>query len=384
MTYIESVKWVETEPTIRRRSLSPGLEEVAELGKLEAHHGAFEAHHGAYRVFPEALMPNQRSYNKVHAKVTLALAVPPGMHAIVNLKSFDPINMLHYEFNPDEGDNYGALVNWHNSLRFDASIPKTFPQHDDNTAQVQYYYGAINPAHAGDNYILAVHPNAVGLNSIRLTANKLNLERRHNDGGWVHLDENMESGILEVWRTLNVECDTMLYIDAPVPFVTPLITPPSPSDYLTGLVKEGLADACVVTKIFTPNPNQAPSPGRNPLTWIHEGWLLNGAPGVHSGRNISGNSHFFWTVRAVVSSRAPSGPRHNHLGTFYCGHNTIVLWYARIKEWLEEKGANLSGGAFDEIMQYIMLHEIGHVLLEGANTDHAFGGVIARCKKFAT
>ena len=276
------------------------------------------------------------------------------MHAIVRLKSFDPINKLH-EFNPDKGDNYGNLVSWHHNIRFDTSIPKTFSQHDDNTAKVQYYYGAISPAHAGDNYILAAHPNVSGLNSIRLRPSG-NLERLNNNGDWVLLNENMESGILEVWRTLNVECDSMQYVDAPWPWTSPVISPPTPATYLGGFVRDELARACVVTKSFLPNPTQPPR-GNNPLTSTQRGYLLTGSNPLHSGRDISGNSHFFWAVRAVVSSRAPSGPGHNHVGTFYLGNNTIVLWHAWIKKWIEEKGENLSGGDFDILMRRFMLHE---------------------------
>ena len=68
----------------------------------------------------------------------------------------------------------------------------------------------IDPAHAGDNYIVAVHPNSETLSKYRFkSTNGKILQRPNNSGGWVNLVQTMQTEMLTVWRTLWIELDQM-------------------------------------------------------------------------------------------------------------------------------------------------------------------------------
>ena len=95
--------------------------------------GKLEAYGTGYRVFPEKQTSSQPfTDNKVHAKVTLAYAIPAGLTGTVFVKWFDPDNPLAVDKNDPEGDNQnrpndndGDFYDGHTAkLVFDGSKPQ--------------------------------------------------------------------------------------------------------------------------------------------------------------------------------------------------------------------------------------------------------------------
>jgi len=375
VTRISSVEWVTTSPTKHSFTAPNGNTEGYELGKLEAYGDG-------YRVFPESqtssqVVPN----NKVHAKVTLAAAVPAGMKGTVHLKSFDPDNPLGVDQNDQEGndqnrpnDNYGELVDWYDVLVFDGSKAKRHTSHDSNTAAVQYYYGALcgssndTDVHVGDDFILAAHPNEGIVDNFRFKpSDGKTLEFQNSNGEWTTLDNGdpnhaHQTSVLTVWRTLNVECDVMKYYPGTTNSGT-IITPPNPATFF-GLAREELAKACVVINAILPSePNYPtinvtqPPTGHNPMTEI-EMLTIYGTSVVGSGRDIYGNSPEYWTVRIVMASE------YENFGGFLPNYNTIVIYYETIKNEVNNvwnPGYPKETVTPASYTEHVILHEFCHL-----------------------
>jgi len=156
-----------------------------------------------------------------------------------------------------------------------------------------------------------------------------------------------------------------------------IVTPPDPANYLGGFVAEQLARACVVTKVYMPNSNQPPTKGTSMTvadvmevtkTRVKAGSsppVLELDPtNTTSGRDIYGNSPDFWTVRIVMVSAY-----QNYGGFFVIGGNTIIICYAAI----EASYPNASADTINTAIQQILLHEVGHVLMD---RDHAANGLM--------
>ncbi len=118
---------------------------------------------GGMRCFPEKDSPNANSVNsQINAKVTLVAPVPTDMWGTVHLAWFDPDNPL----GPAAGggaantihDNYGNI-----KFADPAMSTLTFKTATDTryqSATMEFSDSSSNySAHAGDNYIVAVHPN---------------------------------------------------------------------------------------------------------------------------------------------------------------------------------------------------------------------------------
>ena len=195
---IESVKWAEQgEPN------SPNL-----VAKLEPHDGAF-------RAFPEKATPNSPNYNIVVVLITLAIKPPDYMQGIkVYTAWFDPNNPKGSTktHNPD-----GSIIS-------PSNIPNTANTVRDNHGKINMSnntvtFGAngkvgakgftITSAYAGDNYIVAVHPNEGTVNAYRFKDDGKTLERPDGND-WKDLKKELQTKILTVWRTLWLELDSMM------------------------------------------------------------------------------------------------------------------------------------------------------------------------------
>ncbi len=214
----------------------------------------------------------------------------------------------------------------------------------------------ITQANAGDNYIIAVHPNSSGLTSYRFDEDDETLEYydpKQDETQSLQIGR-YQTSTLTVWRTLNVECDTMEYYPGATDTGT-VITPPDPSQYLDDFVASELARACVITSVYTPNTHQPPV-GHNPMT-DEEYDLIHGRINSGSGRDILGNTPLFWTVRIVMASKK----RDNVIGAFNSGTNTILMRYETMKElWSNATAENLG-----MVIRWGLLHEIAHCLIDG-------------------
>ena len=382
---VEEVAWVERSETI---TADPETLAAVNLAKLEAFGDG-------HRTFPEKRGPDTLDafgnivespwYNGIEAKITLAVVIPDRMWGSVYVAWFDPDNPIGSQKTPPgpQGigfrDNWGYITisNYNPRIEFNAG-------EKDKTKRF-----TIFSAHAGDNYIVATHPNTGVVEKYVFLS-----QDQHNNshygivgrtllypepsvffGDYTELPQALQTSVLTVWRTLNVECDVMKYhppgtalnpTEPPNPaefFVpgTPGISPLPPPD-----VTAQLARACVVINAILPSTSTAPTlnvtqppTGSNPLN-LEAGEEMNM---LNKGRDLYGNSQKFWTVRIIMSSS------NNGSGVFYWGEkmNTIVINYEFIKPHVTNWNSNPSHSTEKvtehDFAAHVILHEICHLLI---------------------
>ena len=232
----------------------------------------------------------------------------------------------------------------------------------------------ITSAHAGDNYIVVGDPSMDLLNRYEFgcdgtslialagTMDELIQGVTHPDHPiWHHPQTTgthaSTTPILTVWRTLNVECDVMDYLDMQTS--TPIDGIPVSHALLTAASEE-LARACIVINDLTPpedtNTNPNPAIKRQDGTWA---WI--DPEDVDVGRDVlfkETNTSAFWSVR-IVSVPVYYDQASNPLGAakFRKGDNQIVIYYENVKNFSLNNNIDI-----DVILKYFLLHEIGHAL----------------------
>jgi len=278
VTAIASVEWVTRSESGTR---NPGTSTAADLAKLEAHDGA-------YRTFPEKTEPDtfgsngnivtaSTNYDKVEVRVSLAAAIPTGMTGSIRFKIFDPKNaqaeISPSVFLPDPDDNYGTMT-------FSNGGNTHYVYNSDGTYFSKGF--AIDLAHAGDNYIVAAHPNGGVLNNYRFYTKEDAIATGYNPNnlplnkvatslmnpnlnvtttslgnppvGYAFLTTDTyqkyhQTSVLTVWRTLWVELDQMEAPDSLIPEYAGMSQPPKPD---ISLVKDAMEAACVDVREATP------------------------------------------------------------------------------------------------------------------------------------
>ncbi|MBR2005982.1 MAG: hypothetical protein IKK39_05905 [Thermoguttaceae bacterium] len=200
----------------------------------------------AQRIFPEKIFlddngnlagQSQMLVNQVNAKVELTHPIPQGMTGTVYLQYYDPVNtngsIRQIPQNADGSyvtvggrrDNNGVMT-WLGISS--AKVELTFTS-DDAYYQTKTF--RVSLAHAGDNVILAAHPNDCLDDVYRL--DDYYFFSILASPYWPKTSpyyETLISPQLNVWRTLWVECDQMYYrpdannpetrIEAPKPEIT--------------------------------------------------------------------------------------------------------------------------------------------------------------------
>ena len=330
------------------------------------------------------------NYDKVEARITVSQTIPDDMWGNVYVAWFDPDNpqgstKTPATNGPGTRDNHGSIKISDNNpcVTFDANT-----NHKGRGFQFIPISGGVgHAAHAGDNYIVAAHPNSGVANKYRFQPDGETLERP-DGSSWAVLDlanpKKLQTKVLTVWRTLNIECDVMKYYPGSTNTGTP-IEPPSPATLLSSFVAAELARASVVTKVYAPNNSQPPI-GHNPITNAEINNILPSRqiPGTNppqweidptnttSGRDIKGNSPDYWAVRIVTASSYT----HYHYGDFNPGYNTTIIYYQeiidKIKLW------NITGqspliseteAVYIESTSQTLLHELGHVLIDDSHAS---------------
>ena len=350
---IQSIQWLSRSASGTRGAGTPA----------EAHLAKLEAHGGAYRTFPEKTEPSPTSpnYDKAEARVTITPAIPTDMEGTVHVALFDPNNPIGSTEIPTT-DGHGVRDNHGSMSVSDGNNVVTL-----NAGETIKSKGfAISPAHAGDNYIVAVHPKA-GIASQYVFVD----EQHHNTsnyygtigqtllcqypsftfGDFAELPAALQTKTLTVWRTLNVERDVCVWPGRPNNNNGELLAP------LDGFVATELALACVVTQEFTPNPN----PGPTIKAEVND---AEERTAVQTGRDISGNCHEFWTVRILTASK-----NGTDYGGFSPGANGISITYAGIKGLVDAWNVANPNDTADltTIIRRTVLHEIGHLLMDGVH-----------------
>ena len=178
------------------------------------------------RCFPEQDSPNASVNDQIDVKVTLAAPVPTGMTGTVHLAWFDPDNPKGSTKTPATNgkgtrDNHGSIKFVNSPTNLLTLTFSTTTNAQTQLARMQFVKIPGGPlgadaAHAGDNYIVAAHPNknppgtAGIVDTWRFKSDGVTLEYPVGDGTvWKTLDGNHQTDLLTVWRSLWVERDAM-------------------------------------------------------------------------------------------------------------------------------------------------------------------------------
>jgi hypothetical protein len=293
-------------------------------------------------------------------ELTFTLEAAATANTTLYFKIFDPDNFIGLGNNDNNAaswlgdDNYATLTTTTGSITIaegQTSVYLTviaYPSGYTGTKETGNNTTiVIDAAHAGDNFIVVVDTEQAKTNGATLGTTETT---RYTESHGYY-----QSELLTVWRTLNVELDVATWTGMPA---GDLKAP------LDGLVEEELARACIVTKEFLPNNTAAPTVNSQ-ITQAQTDLICS--DNVGSGRDISGNSAEFWTIR-IVTVPAYGIPLHaDALGAFTPNQNTIEICYDKIKDVVDNWNTNNDPDVdlMDNIRRTV-LHEICHVLINGA------------------
>ena len=242
---------------------------------------------------------------------------------------------------------------------------------------------ADQAAHAGDNYIIAAHPNNGVVqraeideyNNIAIayenentgSGGNGNQGSGGNSGGTTTSYHHLtKTPLLTVWRTLWAELDQIALppnniVKADLPLID-------------GFVKSELARACIDIKPYTPNTT----------TWVSGLEIMpyawnNGTSSIANAcRNSPQPTETFWTVHMIGAFRGepkpkaptdpnPTIPNPPPLGRHYGGNNTIFVFNWQIENAVDTWNQNnpnqqIPSNSLGDIKRRTSLHEIGHAL----------------------
>ncbi len=307
--------------------------------------------------------------NIATVNVTLACVVPSNLQATVNVMWFDPDNPMGSTKTPTS-NGYGVRDN-HGSIT--SLIPATLTFNLSNGTKTRSAALTIGSGYAGDNYIIAAHPNAGVLSSAEIESvigvsggiegYRVAVTTTGSGGvgsGGVVYWELKTSPVLTVWRTLWVERDKMsLAFQSGLEFET---------DYapIDGVVGSELARACISIENYLPNLNPTVT-----------GTEFADASLLCSKRNSPLSTDSFWTVQLTSAFRSVNDdssnpdntlPNRTH-GIYYKEEKVIGIFYwtidGQVELWnnyclyptqlIDSDGREL-------LIRSTVLHEIGHAL----------------------
>ena len=297
----------------------------------------------AQRFFPEQLSPTSNVVaNQIGATVTFAAPIPTGMEGTVSLELFDPANpycsvttpTFPYPISSGKRDNNGAAELSTIELTFNQSLGTS-----KRSATL-----TVTQANAGDNYVVAAHPNASGVDRYWITETfEEDTEQlsgspimRPNDenNASVALAENLQTPKLTVWRTLWVEYDYMTLEGVTV------AAPTFPAQ-----VKEHLTNACIDAQTYLFNL----TPSVEGTALLPQDWD-DAENYADACRNISSATPNLWTLHIIDAFYLEEKPKT--LGGHYENQNTIFIF----NQAIQQRHSNY----FAMAKNTVLLHEIGH------------------------
>ena len=290
----------------------------------------------------------------ISAKVSLAIPIPSNLTATVCVKWFDPSNPIQYEGCPvptnngaGKRDNSGYATLDNLTLTINSGF---------QSCNVQL---TINGGYAGDNYIIATHPNSGILDNATInTSNQIGIfSTETGSGGTTFFDSSSftTSSTLTVWRTLWAERDRLTYTNSSNQQVIADLPP------VDGLVESELARACIKIREYPLTLNTTVRPIGCEYTNYD---ILNTA------RSIPQATNTFWSILLVGAFR-----RHNNdgesakiLGAHYNNSTHVIGIYNwtitnNIDSWnVSGEGPTVTDSQRIEVTRQVVLHEIGHAL----------------------
>lgn len=317
--------------------------------------------------------------NVATVNVTVACNFPNGLQGTVSLQWFDPDNPIGStktttNNKAGERDNHGCIASTTPvTLTFNQNTGTsqrgvfTIARVIENEGNIEY----VSAGYAGDNYVVAAHPN-VSVFSIAEIESNVN-----NSGGSVSCDVvvpvsssggNVSGGVgsggttsfpldktsvLTIWRTLWAEKDTMTFT-FPNGFVNQ--APPVLTD---SFIVSELARACISIRDYSPNisPTVVGTEFANSLLLCSE-------------RNSPLPTDSFWTVlltSAFRSSEDIPPSTKKTLGVYYHNDKVIGIFNWRIElavnNWNNDHPDQIIGeNGKETFARIVTLHEIGHAL----------------------
>ena len=320
--------------------------------------------------------------NQVNVKVTLASSVPVDMVGRVSLNWFDPCNLYgslqKLTVNKAAGprDNNGTADLSTIQLTFTASTPL-----NTNVATL-----TVSKANAGDNYIVAAHPNVAGLANYEFAdAYSTNNDVTKYSSTITYTDpitdatapvlERLQTPQLTVWRTLWVECDQMYYYetygDNDDSNDETLI---APALVLNDIAQEAFAEACVNVVEYPQDVESRLFSGYGTLDYP-----LNNSQtaSLYNARqsNLARETH--WTVQAISAFRLwisgegqPSESKLGFTSDYYV--NTAFVLNSNIENMnglaeLEEEAREI---CIELCSEMVLAHELGHLMVGSPHFDN--------------
>ncbi|MGN0930924.1 MAG: hypothetical protein ACI4NP_04330, partial [Thermoguttaceae bacterium] len=290
--------------------------------------------------------------NIATARVTLAVQLPAGMTGTVHVDWFDPDNPIGSTITAS-GYGKGKRDN-HGTISQISSNVLTF----DSQTKTRLLTLTIDGGYAGDNYILAAHPNFGVMGRAEVRNNNVVVPSIDNNasggssnsggssgGDYVYAANLDKTSMLTVWRSLWVERDQMTYTSdtGSVQTAAPVL--------IDGFVKTELARACVDVREYTPNPRTV-TQGVEVITALDP-------PSISLVRDSPAPTDSFWTVLALASFRYDIS--NNRLGQFTA--NTALVYQlaieTNIQTWNDAR-PDLQIEDSSDCSRRVSLHELGH------------------------
>lgn len=332
---------------------------VSTPGETSSHLNLISDGSNGYKAFVEqplntstgALNPEK---NIATARVTLAVQLPVGMTATVYVDWFDPDNPIGSTitasgYGKGKRDNHGTISQISsNVLTFNAVTGTRFG----------FVTLTINGGYAGDNYILAAHPNFGVMERAEVRNNNVVVPVIDNNASGGSSSSGGSSGgddayaafldktsMLTVWRSLWVERDRMTFT-----FPTGSVQTAAPV-LIDGIVETQLARACVDVKEYSPN-NSALVQGveiDNPQAYWGS-YLTN--------RDCPVSSNSFWTVYSIGAFNTVRDAYATRSGSVVVAYNWKID--AALSAWNDQHpNSTISDASL--FKQRVILHELGHV-----------------------
>ncbi len=332
---------------------------VSTPGETSSHLNLISDGSNGYKAFVEqplntstgALNPEK---NIATARVTLAVQLPVGMTATVYVDWFDPDNPIGSTitasgYGKGKRDNHGTISQISsNVLTFNAVTGTRFG----------FVTLTINGGYAGDNYILAAHPNFGVIGRAEVRNNNVVVPSIDNNasggssnsggssgGDYVYAANLDKTSMLTVWRSLWVERDQMTFT-----FPTGSV---QTADHvlIDGFVKTELACACVDVREYTPNLRTEFQGAEVFADLNSSGFLLV--------RDSPTPTESFWTVYSLGAFRADT--TNEVVGCFKRNILLVYQWTLEAKRltWNEAR-PDLQIEDSSDCSRRTTLHELGH------------------------
>ena len=293
--------------------------------------------------------------NIATARVTLAVQLPVGMTATVYVDWFDPDNPIGSTitasgYGKGKRDNHGTISQISsNVLTFNVVTGR----------RSGFVTLTINGGYAGDNYILAAHPNFGVMERAEVRNNNVVVPVTDNNASGGSSSSGGSSGgddayaafldktsMLTVWRSLWVERDRMTFT-----FPTENVQTAA-SVLIDGIVETQLARACVDVKEYSPN------------NFVLVQGVEKDDPQAYWGnyltyRDCPVSSNSFWAIYSIGAFNTVRGACATRGGNTLVAYNWNIA--AELAKW-NDKHPNSTISVASLLYRRITLHELGHFL----------------------